>query len=149
MKWIALLLSIASPLAYLSVVGHRGSFSLYWGTPVEPLFILTAATSTFYLFQSREWRVPSLFILALTAFNAYSWPFIHNTAAVLFFVTCMKPLWEVRRLRGYIVPYLLSLLGFLHSYFAVEIAMTYTLVAYHTHLYMIQGRLRKERSDTQ
>lgn len=138
-------MAVLAPIVFMASGADRNSFSLYWGTAAEPWFILTVASTSFYMFQSERWRPAAVFALVITAFNAYQWPVTHNVAAVLFFVACWYAIAVgPRRLRAvYLAPYTLSMVGVAWSYFAVEVLMTYVLVAYHVHLYAIERSINK------
>ena len=144
MKPVAFIFALFAPIIFWISGADKNSFSLYWGTIAEPWFILTVASCSFYMFQSKNWKMPAVFALLLTAFNAYQWATIHNVTAVLFFITCFVSILNgTKKLRFYAVLYLVSVIGFLWSCFLVEVLMTYVLIAYHLHLYMLEQKVNK------
>ena len=93
LKISTILLALIQPIIVLIVYGFDvKSFSSLWGTDLQPLFIITSATTSFFMVQLDKWRIPSMFILLLTAFSMDIFPMTHNILAVCFFVSCLLAL---------------------------------------------------------
>lgn len=128
-KLITILLALSLPIITVSVFGWNfKSYSKLWGTELEFLFIICNATTSFYLYQTPKWKIPAMFLLLLTAFSTEIYSTTHNVFAVLFFISCIYPLWG-RKL--FLYSYILScLFGFL-GLFYLEWATTYVICLFH------------------
>jgi hypothetical protein len=107
-RLFVILLAILQPIIILLFLGDVPSISSVWLSYLQPLFIITNAATSYFLFSVKNWRVPSLFLLLLTAFSVDFSLLFHNIFAVLFFIVCLYSLYGIRRLRWYLIPYILS-----------------------------------------
>lgn len=147
-KLFVLLLALLQPLIIILCYGvDVYSISAIWLTTLQPLFIITNAFTSYYLFDLKRWRVPSLFLLLLTAFSIEFSMITHNIFAIIFFVTCVYSLFGIRRLRWYILIYILSLLVlvFTSSVFWTEVWAIIVICSYHLHSIYIAHCLHKKR----
>ena len=121
-KIILILISVMYPFILLSVEGELKSLSQYWNTPLQPLFIV-ANIMTAYIFLSIEnWKISSFLLVLVTAFSTKLYPNTHNVLAVLFFVSCLYPLFKSKRLKFYGYLYLASpIVGLLFGLLYFEI----------------------------
>ena len=55
-----LILTIIAPFACIATYGWEYSYSQYWNTPLQPLFILSNIITAYYLFDSERWKIPAL-----------------------------------------------------------------------------------------
>lgn len=117
------------------VCGEIFSFSAAWKTQLQPLFIITNAATSYFLYSVKKWEVSSIFLLLLTAFSVDFTPMFHNILALIFFISCIPPLYSINRLRYFTYIYLLSVpLLLLGSLFWFELMATWVLCAYHLKL---------------
>jgi hypothetical protein len=71
----------------------------------------------------------------VTAFSVKLYPNTHNILAVLFFISCIYPLFKSKRLKFYGYLYLISpIIGILFGLLYLEIYNIIILCAYHLHL---------------
>jgi hypothetical protein len=140
-----LFLTLVQPFVVLYCFGYNfDSLSTMWLTYLQPLFIIVNASTSYFLFGISSWRIPSVFLLLLTAFSVeYSMVF-HYIFAVLFFLSCGYGMWFVRRLRWYLVLYIISLVVlFYFGIFWGEIFAIYIICFYHLHLMRIYYKLNR------
>lgn len=141
-----ILISLIHPFILLSY-GELPSMSSYWNTPLQPLFIFVNATTSFFLFSTNNWRIPSLFLLLLTAFSVFLYPIIHYTFAILFFTSCIYPLLKTKRFKYYPILYSLSLIvGLFKGLLWLEIYCVLILTTYHLHTLLYKEYLLKKRN---
>ena len=112
LKLVVILISILQPFILLFTCGKLWSISSYWETPMQPLFIVVNAATSYYFFSTDKWLIPSVFLLLLTAFSIEMYPIIHNILAGMFFISCCYPLLSLKRFRFFGIIYLLSLVIF-------------------------------------
>jgi hypothetical protein len=112
LKLVVILISILQPFILLLTCGKLWSISSYWETPMQPLFIVVNAATSYYFFSTDKWLIPSVFLLLLTAFSIEMYPIIHNILAGMFFISCSYPLLSLKRFRFFGIIYLLSLVIF-------------------------------------
>lgn len=129
----AIILTLLMPVLLIAFAGFRESLSDYWMTNLQPLFIFTNAVTSYYLFATPKWKIPSFFLLLLTAFSVEDYRIIHNIFAVLFFLTCLTAILLDKRYRLFAVPFLCGLfwIGGPEELLAAEIIAVYTLCLYH------------------
>ncbi len=129
LKLVAILLALSLPIVIVSVYGWGfTSFSKLWETPLAPLFIISNAITSYFLFQVKKWELPSLFLLLVTAFDTTNYSEAHNLFAVFFFISCIYPLWS-RKLFLYL--YLGSLSLAIFGLLYLEWGMTWVICGVH------------------
>jgi hypothetical protein len=133
-KILVILISVIYPFILLSVEGELKSLSQYWNTSLQPLFIV-ANVMTAYIFLSIEnWKMSSFLLILVTAFSVKLYGNVHNILAVLFFLSCLYPLFKSKRFKFYGYLYLLSpLIGILYGLLYLEIYSIIILCGYHLH----------------
>jgi hypothetical protein len=145
-KFFVIILSIIQPFILLSICGELWSISSYWKTPLQPLFILVNATTSYFFFSTDKWQIPSFFLLLLTAFSIELYPITHNIFAGLFFLSCSYPLLTLKRFRLFTVFYLMSILVLLSSGMLwFEIYCVLILGSYHLTILLYKHYLDKLR----
>jgi hypothetical protein len=147
-KVAAVVLALISPFILISSGEILPSLSSYWMSDLQPLFIITNAVTSYYMFSANKWRIPSLFLLLLTAFSVEMFPTLHNIVAITFFVTNLYPLFSMKRLRWLTYIYLLTLPIFFFSILWGEIAAVIILAAHHglvLYSYYKVQKIRKHR----
>jgi hypothetical protein len=143
---LVVLLALMQPLIILLTLGDVPSISSIWSTYLQPLFIITNAVTSYFLFSTKRWFLPSLFLLLLTAFSVDFNLILHNTFAGLFFLVCTYSLTGIRRLRWYLIPYLLS--GVVLLFFGIfwaEVLAIIIICSYHLHVMYISYCINKKR----
>ena len=138
------LMALSQPIMILMVCGELPSFSSAWQTELQPLFILTNATTSYFLYSVNKWKVPALFLLLLTAFSVDFTPIFHNVLATFFFISCINSLYSIVRLRHYMWLFLATTpLLPLYGLFWFEFASVWVLCFYHLNLMWETRNLRK------
>lgn len=105
---IIIIFSMLYPFLCLLLAGYSKSLSSYWSTPVEPIFIIANLLVSYYFFETKNWKIPAVLLMLVTAFNNILYPDIHNIFAVCFFLASFISLFNSKR---YIVIKLLYLAG--------------------------------------
>ena len=85
------------------------SYSEYWTTDYRPLFIITNAITSYYLFSVTRWRVSALFLLIVTAFSYDQYFYIHTISAIAFFIYSGIAIAKTKKFELYAIPYFSSL----------------------------------------
>lgn len=146
LRIIVILVSLIHPFILLFTCGELPSMSSYWETPLQPLFIFTNATTSYFLFSINKWKLSSLFLLLLTAFSVSLYPNLHNLFAVLFFISCLYPLIKSKRFKFYSILYSLSIvIGLFFGILWLEIYAVLVLTAYHLHTLWYKEYLISQR----
>ena len=88
---------------------------------------------TAYIFLSIEnWKLSSFLLVLVTAFSVKLYGNVHNVLAVLFFMSCIYPLFKSKRLKFYGYLYILSpIIGILYGLLYLEIYSIIILCSYH------------------
>lgn len=142
---IVILTSLVHPFILLSY-GELSSMSLYWETPLQPLFIFVNATTSYFLFSINNWKLPSLSLLLLTAFSVSLYPLLHIIFAIVFFISCLYPLIKTKRFKYYPILYSLSIIvGLLYGLLWLEIYCVLILTIYHLHTLIYKEYLLTHR----
>ncbi len=142
-KVFAVLLSAISPFILMICYGMLGSISQYWDTSLQPLFILSNIITAYFFFSLKNWRIPSLFLVLLTAFSWEQFSLVHDIFAILFFGTCLWSLWNSGRFL--IFFYLMWLSVFIMSFSLLwgEIVGILILSSFHLKVILYQNSLLK------
>ena len=129
------IIAVLQPFIIYFSCGDLISLSQSWNTPLQPLFIFTNALVSYFFFDLPKWRISAVLLLLLTVFSVESYVDIHNVLAILFFISCVFPLWSIKRFRLYIPVYLLSVI-FLRfdGLYWMETWAIITLCFYHVHV---------------
>ena len=134
LKTVVILISLLYPFVLLSVEGELNSISQYWDTSLQPVFILGNVMTAYFFFSMDDWKIPSFFLVLVTAFSVKLYPTIHNIVAVLFFISCLIPLFRSKRFKFYGYLYLLSpFIGLIGGLLYLEIYSIIVLCSYHLH----------------
>lgn len=102
------LLAIISPFVCISIEGVLPSYSQYWSTDIRPLFIITNAATSYFLFSTFQWRLSSIFLMLLTSFSHDQYFWVHNVTAILFFIFAGVAIVKDRHFNLCIIPFLFS-----------------------------------------
>lgn len=140
------IIAVIQPFIIYLTCGPLDSISQSWNTPLQPLFIFTNALVSYFFFDLPKWRISAVLILLLTVFSVESHMWLHNVLAILFFISCVFPLWSIKRFRFYLPIYLLSIIFlFFDQLFWSETWSIVTLCFYHVHLMIYGYLLNNER----
>ena len=151
MRAAVIISALISPFIYISIVGELPSISAYWETSMQPLFIIINASTSYFLFSVKKWRISAMLLLFLTAFSVESFLTLHNIFAISFFLFNIYPMFLNKKIKWAIFPYLLSLIFLIHSILYAEIFAISTLCLAHLYLlvrYIIVENKRKSKSYT-
>jgi hypothetical protein len=133
-KLLVIIVSFIYPFVLLSVEGELNSISQYWNTPLQPLFITANVMTAYFFFSLDRWKIPSYFLVLLTAFSIQLYPITHDVIATLFFISCLFPLLKTKRFKFYSWFYLLSIgVGLKWGLLWLEIWGMFILCLYHLH----------------
>lgn len=148
-KIFVIILSIIQPFILLSICGEQWSISSYWRTPLQPMFIIINAATSYFFFSTDKWLVPSIFLLLLTAFSIDLYPTTHNVFAGLFFLSCNYPLLTLKRFRFFGVLFIMSIFVLLSAGMLwFEIYCVLILGSYHLTILLYKHYLDKLREQT-
>ena len=127
-----ILFALLTPLVFFLTQGYLPSLSSYWKTPMQPLFIIANASTSYFLFASHSyWKVPAVFLLLLTAFSVQDFLVVHNVMAILFFISALIPLYLSNHFKKIFWVYLLSVFLMPISLTIGESMLIITLCTYH------------------
>lgn len=133
-KLLVIIVSFIYPFVLLSVEGELGSISQYWNTSLQPLFITANVMTAYFFFSIENWKLPSYFLVLLTAFSVQLYPTTHDVIATLFFISCLIPLFKSKRFKYYAYFYFISIpIGLISGLLWLEIWGMFILCLYHLH----------------
>lgn len=132
-KLFVIALAAVAPIIMILVSGYQPSLSTFWKTDMQPLFIITNASTSYHLFAVRNWRwrPSAILLLALTAFSVADYAMAHNILAVLFFVVSAVPLFMTHHFKYMKWVYLAALPLMIHDMLLGEIFAIIALCVYH------------------
>ena len=147
LKLAVILISISQPFILISTQGFLWSISSYWNTPLQPLFIVVNAGTSYYFLNSEKWQVPAIFLLLLTAFSVEQYKILHNIFAAGFFLSCIYPMLDIKRFRilGFLYLICIPLYPILGMLF-FEIYCVLVIGTYHLCILLYVERLERTRS---
>ena len=96
-KIAIIILSFISPLIMFFTYGEMGSISSYWNSPLQPLFILSNALTTYVFMDLPKWKLSGILLFMLTIFSVEYYPSLHNVFAISFFVVNIYPIYKLKR----------------------------------------------------
>lgn len=132
LKLLTIGLALSIPIIILTVYGvNFKSFSKLWETPLQPIFIISNTTVSFFFYGLNRWRIPSIFLMLLVAFSTSMYSNIHNICAIGFFISCIYALAEYKRMRIYLILYCCSVFTAVFGIFWFEVYTSYILCFYH------------------
>ena len=143
LKLSLIIISVLQPFILISTQGILWSISSYWSTPLQPIFILVNAGTSYYFFNNEKWQTPGIFLLLLTSFSVEKYLLLHNIFAVGFFLSCIYPMVYIKRFRIMAFLYLLSIpLYFIIGMLFFEIYCIIVLGIYHLCILCYEKYLR-------
>lgn len=146
-KIFVVFLAAISPIIMVLVSGYKPSLSTFWETPMQPLFIITNASTSYHMFAIRNWRwrPSAVMLLTLTAFSVTDYGTIHNVLAVLFFVVSLLPLYLSNRYKFCFWLYLATLPVMIYDMLLGEILAILILCLFHGLILFKIKRIKDER----
>ena len=142
-KLFAIFLSITSPIIMILNNGFLGSLSQYWGTPFQPLFIVSNIICSYFFFSLKNWKIPSFFLMLLTSFNWYEFKIPHNIFALCFYFSCLYCLFNSKRFLLYRYLYLFSIIVYPYSILWGEMFSVAILCSFHLKILLYKEKLEK------
>lgn len=134
LKLIAIILAMVQPFILMACFGELNSLSAYWDTAGQPLFIITNATTSYFLFSTRSWQLPAVCLLGVTAFPFSTFQIVHNVLAITFFILAVIPMIRLSKFRYYLIPYIVGTCVIFYNLFYGEIICILTICLYHMHI---------------
>ena len=144
-KILAVFFSLMTPFVMISRGDILGSISQYWDTQYQPLFITSNIICCYFFFSLKKWKIPSLFLMLVTAFNHYDFNILHNIFAVSFYFACLHSLFLNKRFKFYIILFVASIFLYPYSIIVGEIASIVILCSYHLTVIVYKERLLKTK----
>lgn len=133
----AAITSLSIPLIYPDL----NSLSQCWSTDLQPLFVISNIVTSYLFFTLPNWRIPSIFLILLTAFPHTTFLDAHNLFALIFFFSSVYTLWSVKRLSLYYWLFSFSLFFMFFSLMWGEVLAILILCGYHLHLLVYKEKL--------
>ena len=148
LRYLVIILAMLLPIVIVIMFGFDfPSISTTWDTVLQPLFIITNAITSFYFFSLKRWKIPSVFLLLLTAFSVDMSPMFHNLLAGGFFLTCLYPLMWFKRFSYYVFIYLFAgVIWLFFGLFWFEVWGIYVLCIFHIHVMLYKRRLKNKKT---
>ena len=146
---LVLLLAAFAPFICLLGYGELSSYSQYWSTDYRPLFIFANAATSYFLLSMKNWRIPALILMIVTIFSYDQYLWIHNIAAIIFFIISGLAILKSQKYQFYIIPYVLSgTILFFSTILWTEIFAILTICAFHLHRYIRYTQINSTRTRT-
>lgn len=145
-KLLVIMLALLNLLVLPLFIEDLKSLSWSWVTAWQPMFILSNAATSYYMYSSGRWRWPGLFLMMLTAFSVEMYPALHYIFSGGFFLACIGPMLYDKRLRSYAIPYILTLPVFWYDIMLAEFLAVAILLGYHSHLLWLVWRINRKRA---
>ena len=144
-RTLAIAMALIVPIICILTQGLLISYSKYWETPMQPLFILSNVITAYYFFEYERWKPSACFLVLLTAFSVTSFGPIHNILAVLFFTSCFVALVKSNHFGWTVIPYTTSLLLLSYNMMIAEILAIGVLSLYHGLILFKIKRINKQK----
>jgi hypothetical protein len=134
-RLFVIIVAMLAPFIYIISFGILPSISGYCETPMQPMFIIVNASTSYFLFSTERWRISAVLLLALTAFSVENYPDAHNFFAICFFLMNIHSLYRSRRTHVAMLIYLCSVFFIYDGVLYAEIFAITVLCA--THLWLL------------
>ena len=142
LKIAVIVLALVSPWVMIIVEGVEPSISTYFSSSIQPLCVVVNATTSHFLFSMRRWRLPSIFLLLLTAFSVTNFPYFHNALAISFFISSAVSISRSKQLSFFFYFYIASLFLFEFGMLWVEIHCVTVISIFHLCLLVKYKKLK-------
>jgi hypothetical protein len=145
LKIAVICIAMISPIIFVLGHGYERSISAYWNTEFRPLFIITNALTSYFLFTMIRWRISGIAMMLLTAFAVDQYLTMHNIFAGVFFIWTFFILLFDKRFAFYSLIYFCC--GIISIFWILlgEILVVETIVAYHLHSLIYAIKIQKRR----
>jgi len=147
LRLLVIIIAVISPFIYIGVIGEMPSISAYWGTPIQPMFIIVNALTSYFLFSIDRWRISAILLLLLTSFSFNVHPILHNVFSISFFLFNFYPIILNKKVNWCVVPYTASVLFLFHSILYAEIFAIIIICAIHLYGLIRYYTIKKEREN--
>ena len=145
-KSISIVIATLYPFFCLFYQGYMSSLSQYWGTNMQPIFVLSNTITVYYLFTLKYWKISAIILCLVTAFSIEYYPNTHNILAVAFFIVNLWPLYKAsNRFKHYKYIYLCSVPMVALSMLYAEMFAISTICIFHMHSLNTIYKLQKKR----
>ena len=134
-RLFVIIVAMLAPFIYIISFGILPSLSSYYETPMQPMFIIVNASTSYFLFSIERWRISAILLLFLTAFSLENYPDTHNFFAVFFFLMNIHSLSISKRTHIPMLIYLCSLFFIFNGILYAEIFAISVLCI--THLWLL------------
>ena len=131
LKLISLIIASFSPIICWISAGPMPSFSSYWLTDAQPLFIISNLLTVYYFSFIPNWRIPATFLILLTCFSVEKYQIFHNALAILFFISSAFVIFKGKRYSSILFIYIPGLLFLCTNIFIAEVVFIESLCVYH------------------
>ena len=102
LRMILSLCGIGFALGFPFKYGYRESYSQYFETdPITFCLVLFMLSAGLFLHKNNKWIIPAVSLVLVAAFDMFSMPLIHYTAALIFFVFSSIAMYEDKRIGGF------------------------------------------------
>ena len=146
-KIFAVFFALITPFIMITSGDILGSISQYWGTPYQPLFIMSNVICSYFFFSLKNWKIPSLCLLLVSAFNHYQFNTLHNIFALSFYFACLYSLFQNKRFTLYRILFIFSMVLYPYSIILGEITSIVILCSYHLRVMLYKEKLMKLRKN--
>ena len=147
-KILAIFFALITPFIMVTSGDTLGSISQYWSTQYQPLFIVSNIICSYFFFSLKNWKIPSIFLVLVTAFNHYQFNFFHNIFAVGFYFACLYSLFQNKRFIIYRILFILTVPLYFYSIIIGEITSIIILCAHHLRVLLYKESLIKKKNRT-
>lgn len=124
------LISVA-PLLCLLLCGYKKSYSSYWETQCQPIFITANLITAYLLNQYQDWKTSAWLLVGLVVFNSFDYRILHDILAIMFFISCLFVLTKKARHLPILLMYIGSITILPISILFSEIVAILALCLYH------------------
>ena len=131
LRMVVIIIAAIFPFICILTYGYKPSISRYWETDIQPIFIITNAATSYYLFSLDKWKKSALLLLLLTSFSLTLYPDMHNILATIFFIINLRPLFKSNKFKWCAWVYTTALFVLPFSMTISEIIAIDTLCIYH------------------
>ncbi len=146
-KIFAVFFAVLTPFIMVTSGEVLGSISQYWDTQYQPLFIISNVICSYFFFSLKNWKIPSLCLLLVTAFNHYQFNTLHNIFALSFYFACLHSLFQNKRFTLYRILFMLSMGLYFYSIILGEITSIVILCSHHFRVMLYKEKLTKIRDN--
>jgi hypothetical protein len=140
-RLFSIILAGATTLLIPLIYPDLNSLSQCWSTDLQPMFVISNVITSYLFFTLPSWRIPSVFLILLTAFPHNTFLWAHNLFAVGFFLSSVYTLGSVKRLLLYYWIFAGALNLILFSLMWGEVLAILILCTYHLHLLLYKEKL--------